>query len=107
MSKPGQTLSNLQQIIAFVYGSLTKIWTAVETEKESCVADEGKTNHLLEMSNIFDQVILLLKQAMNSCSYSRRFNVLMLFFEDKKKSGVHAKRQCYSILRSREFVILA
>ena len=30
-----KTLSNLQQIISFVYGPLTKIWTAVEAQKES------------------------------------------------------------------------
>ena len=41
-----KTLSNLQQRIAFVYGPLTKVWTAVETEKESYVADEGETNPL-------------------------------------------------------------
>ena len=34
-----KTLSNLQQRIAFVYEPLTKIWTAMETEKESYVAD--------------------------------------------------------------------
>ena len=36
-------LRNLQQRIAFVYGPLTKIWTAMQAEKESYVADEGKT----------------------------------------------------------------
>ena len=30
-----KTLSNLQQRIAFVYGPLTKIWTAMEARKES------------------------------------------------------------------------
>ena len=50
-----------------MYGPLTKIWTAVEAEKESYVADEGETNALLEMPKLFDQVILLLRQAMNSC----------------------------------------
>ena len=32
---------------------ITKVWTAMEAEKESYVADEGETKPLLEMSNIF------------------------------------------------------
>ena len=38
-----KTLSNIQQRITFVYGPLTKICSAMEAEKESCVADEGET----------------------------------------------------------------
>ena len=53
--------------------------------KKSYVADEGETNPLFEMSKLFDQVILLLGQAMNSCSYIRRFSVLMSFVGDKKR----------------------
>ena len=37
------------------------------------------------MSKHFDQVILFLGQAMNSCSYIRRFNILMSFLGDKKR----------------------
>ena len=88
--KQDKTLSNLQQRISFVYRPLTKIWTAMEAEKESYLAEEGETNPLFEMSKLFDQV-------MNSCSYIRRFNVLMSFLGDKK-SGVYAQRQCYNIL---------
>ena len=40
----GKTLGNLQQRIAFVHGPLTKIWTVIETKKESYIADEGETN---------------------------------------------------------------
>ena len=76
---------NLQQRIAFVYGHLTKIWTAMEAEKESYLADEGETNSQFELSKLFDQVILLLGQAMNSCSCIRRFNVLMSFVGNKKR----------------------
>ena len=57
----------------------------MEAEKESCVADEGETNPLFEMSKLFDQVILLLGQAMNSCFYIRHFNVLMPFVGVKKR----------------------
>ena len=80
-----KTLGNLQQRIAFVYGPLTKIWTAMETEKESYLAEEGETNSLFEMSKLFDQVFLLLGQAMNSCFSFRRFNVLMSFVGDKER----------------------
>ena len=90
-----KTLGNLQQRIAFVYGPLTKIWTAMEAEKESYLAEEGETNPLFEMSKLFDQVALLLGQPMNSCSYIRRFNVLCW---RQEKSRVYAQRQCYSIL---------
>ena len=79
-----KTLGNLQQRIAFAYGSLTKIWTAMEAEKESYLADEGETNPLFKMSKFFDQVVSLLGQAMYSCSYIRRFNVLMSFIGGKK-----------------------
>ena len=80
-----KTLSNLQKRIAFVYGPFTKICTAMEAEKESYVADERETNPLFEMSKLFDQVILLLGQAMYLCSYIRGFNVLMFFVGDKKR----------------------
>ena len=78
-------MGNLQERIAFVYRPLTKIWTAMEAEKESYLADEEETNPLFEMSKLFDQVILFLGQAMNSCSYIRRFNVLMSFVGDTKR----------------------
>ena len=55
------------------------------TEKESYVADEVENKPLFEMSKLFDQVILLLGQAMNSCSYIRHFNVLMSSVGDKKR----------------------
>ena len=83
--KQDKTLGNLQQRISFVYGPLTMIWTAMEAEKESYLAEEGETNPLFEMSKHFDQIILFLGQAMNSCSYIRHFNVLMSFVGDKKR----------------------
>ena len=57
----------------------------MEPEKESHLGDEGDTNPLFEMSKLFDQVILLLGQAMNSCFYVRRFNVLLSFVGDKER----------------------
>ena len=68
-----------------MYGPLTKICTSMEAEKVSYVADKGETNLLSEMSKLFDQVVLLLEPAMISCSYIRRFNVLMSFVGDKKR----------------------
>ena len=49
----------------------------MEAEKESYVADEGEINPLFEMSKLFDQIILLLRQAMNSCSLSLTLGVSM------------------------------
>ena len=46
---------------------------------------KGKLTPLLEISKLFDQVILLLVQTMDSCFYVRRFNVLMAFAGDKKR----------------------
>ena len=57
----------------------------MEPEKEPHLGDEGDTNPLFEMSKLFDQVILLLGQAMNSCFYVRRFNVLLSFVGDKER----------------------
>ena len=37
------------------------------------------------MLKLFSQVILILGQAINSCSYIRCFNALMSFAEDKKR----------------------
>ena len=63
-----KTLGNLQQRIAVLYGPLRKIWATLEAEREYSLADEGETNSLFEMSKLFDQVILLLGQTMNSYS---------------------------------------
>ena len=78
-------LGNLHQRINFVYGPLSRIWAAMEAERNVSIADGEENNMLMEISNLFDQVILLLGQAMNSCAYIRRFNILMAFLGDKKK----------------------
>ena len=78
-----KTLSNLQQRIAFVYGPLTKIWTAMETEKESDVADQGESNSLLERPKLFDQLIYFLDRLFY-VSCIRSFNVFMSFVGDQK-----------------------
>ena len=73
----------------------------MEDKKESHIADEGETNPLFEMSKLFDQVILLLGQAMNSCSYIRRFNVLMSFIGDKKRVESMLKDNATAFLDAR------
>ena len=56
-----KTLGNLQEKVAFVYWPLTKIWTAMEAEKESYVAGNRETNPFFELSKIFDQSSLFEK----------------------------------------------
>ena len=57
----------------------------MEAEKESYVEDKVKNNSLLEMSKLFNQVILPLGQAMNLCSYITHFNFLMFFVGDEER----------------------
>ena len=38
-----------------------------------------------------DQVVLLLGQAVNTCAYIRRFNILMSFIGDKEKVQIMLK----------------
>ena len=50
---------------------------------------EEMSDHLLSgISDLFDQVVLLLGQAINSCSHKMRFNILLTFLNDNKKSNV-------------------
>ena len=83
----------------------------MKAEKESYIADEGKNNHRLRLSKFFDQVILLLEQAMNSRSYIRRFNVLMSFVGDKKRTESMLKDNTTAFSEAgnmcREYVIWA
>ena len=53
--------------------------------RKSYLADEGETKSPFEMLKLLHQVILLLGQVMNSCSYIRRFNVLMSLVGDTKR----------------------
>ena len=79
-----KTLGNLQQRIILCMGLSKKFGLQRRLKKESYLPEEGETNPLLEMSKLFDQVVLLLGHAMNSCFYIRRFNILMSFVRDKK-----------------------
>ena len=108
-----KSLHNLQKRIAFVYGPLSKIWTALEAEKEAFECnedrvDEGKTeegeNPLKIMSDMMDQVVLLLGQAINTCSYIRRFNILMSFIGDKVKVDAMLKENAEAFKDSKEML---
>lgn len=46
---------------------------------------------LSEISDLFDQVILLLGQVTYSCSYIRRLNILIRFFNDKNQAEIMFK----------------
>ena len=56
----------------------------MKAEKESCLSNERKNNPFIRYFKALYQVILLFGQAMNSCLYIIRFNVLMSFVGDKK-----------------------
>ena len=79
-----KSLANLQQRIENIYEPLSKVWSAIEMEKVN-VDNENEEDLIFTMSSLFDQTILLLGQAVNSCAYIRRFNILMSFMTDKKK----------------------
>ena len=89
-----KALSKLQQKIAAVYGPLCKIWHAMEGEKEA-MEESGESldsqHPLTELSHLLDQVLILLGQSVNSCTYTRRFNILMAFINDKKRVEVMMK----------------
>ena len=57
----------------------------MEAEKEASMGSEDESN-LEEILSFFDHIILLLGQAMNTCSHFRRFNILMALLGDKKRT---------------------
>ena len=83
-----KVLFNLQQKIASVYGPMCRIWTVLVMEKES-MGDSGEylnEEHILpEISQLLDQVLILLCESVNTCTYVRGLKILMAFVSDKKK----------------------
>ena len=59
------------------------MWQAIdlETKNEMITVDDP----MWKMKELFDQTVIVLGQAMNTCAYTRRFNILMEFFGDKLK----------------------
>lgn len=82
-------VANIQQRISFTMGPLCRLWSMMEVEKNALLAstetDDIQSTNIGPMSELFDQTVLLFGQAYNSCSYLRRFNVLMSFMPDKKR----------------------
>ena len=73
-------LVKLQQRLLDVMGPLSKIWTTVESAKNS--QDEHAEVSLGDMLRYLDQTVVLLGQAYNNISFTRCFNILK---QEKKK----------------------
>lgn len=97
-------VTNIQQRISFTMGPLCRLWSLMEGEKTSLSSspdvDQNQLESINMMSQLFDQTILLLGQAYNSCSYLRMFNVLMSFIPDKKKVESMLKEMSSSFVPS-------
>ena len=70
-------LVNLQQSISFINGSMSKIWTSLEAEREALSNDNSKINAeeenvIITLSYLMEKVILFLGQTFNTCGYIRR-----------------------------------
>ena len=86
----GKSFINLQKRSFFIYELLSKIWTALEAEKEgfsnwNSEINPEEVNPLIIISYLIDQVVLLFGQVVNACAYIGRFNILMSFMSDKNK----------------------
>ena len=73
-------LVKLQQRLLDVMGPLSKIWTTVESAKNS--QDEHAEVSLGDILRYLDQTVVLLGQAYNNISFTRCFNILK---QEKKK----------------------
>ena len=76
----------------------------MDAAKESYVADEGGNNVLFEISKLFDQVILLLGQAVKLCS-ALGVKCPDILCWGQEKCRVKAEKQCKSIFGGREHVV--
>ena len=83
------TSKKLQSKILTIMGPLSKVWYTV---KES-LAGGSREFDVDEMSQYIDQTILLIGQAFNSVSYSRRMNVLIGVGTEKVKAKNPLKNQ--------------
>ena len=77
-------LVKLQQKLLDVMGPLSKVWTIVE--KTSNSRFEQVEVSLPEILTNLDQTVMLLGQALNSISYTRRFNALKQITGDPRKT---------------------
>ena len=93
----GKSFINLQKRSFFIYEPLSKIWTALEAEKEgfsnwNSEINPEEVNPLIVISYLTDQVVLLFGQVVNTCAYTGRFNILMSFMSDKNKVEMMLKK---------------
>ena len=76
------TFKKLQSKILTIMGPLSKVWYTMEES----LAGSSREFDVDEMSQYIDQTILLIGQAFNSVSYSRRMNVLIGVGTEKVKA---------------------
>lgn len=79
--KMEKAFKNVHDKLHLVFGPLSKIWAMMDSEKEQNPKDEA----LKEVSNLFEQTILLLAQTHNSMAYHRRENVLSTLIDSTTK----------------------
>ena len=72
-------------------GPLSKIWATVESAKNS--QDEQVEVSLGDMLRYLDQTVVLLGQAYNNISYTRRFNVLKQITGDPRITKKSEKKK--------------
>ena len=76
-------LVKLHQRLQDVMCPLSKIWATVESAKNS--EDEQVEVSLGDMLRYLDQTVVLLGQAYNNISYTRRFNIVKQITGDPRK----------------------
>ena len=77
-------LVKLQQKLLDVMGPLSKVWNIVQKASNSCF--EQIEVSLPEILTNLDQTVMLLGQAFNNISYTRRFNALKQITGDPRKT---------------------
>ena len=80
-------LKTLPQQKNLVYGTLSRICVAIKSAREASMFSENE-NGLVKFFSVFDQKILLLGQFINTCSYFRRLNNLLVSLDEMKQTVV-------------------
>ena len=97
-------LKNIQEKITHVLGPLSKLWVIMESEKDHILQsqegeevditnDDPSSAEIKEISQLFEQTILLIGQAINNTTYYRRKNVLSTLIEGNNKVKEILKEQ--------------
>ena len=77
----------------------------MKAEKEVFGGGSEDESSLADILSLFDQVILLLDQAMNTCSYICRFNILMAFLGDKKETEAILKDNASAFTEAKDTLL--